>query len=88
MSGIAKSFKVAGAILEILFGLFSYLRLALQLFWGEYGQQIQVGLAILVLYLFGLSGRTFEFGKRTRKAFDSYLTKRLDSAFFRLIDIQ
>jgi hypothetical protein len=85
---IQKTLSVLAAIWEVLYGLFSYLRLALQLFWEEYGQQIHTGLAVFLLFVFDVSTETFAFGRKARVAFDKWLAQRLDSAFFRLVDIQ
>lgn len=85
---IQKTLKVLTAIWDVLYGLFSYLRLALELFWEEYGQQILTGFAVFLLFMFETSTRTFAFGRKARGAFDKWLAQRLDSAFFRLVDIQ
>lgn len=85
---IQKLLKVTSAIWTVFYGLLSYLRLALQLFWEEYGDQIHVGIAVFVLFVFELTGKTYTFGRKFRKDFDLWLSKRLDSAFFQLIDIQ
>lgn len=75
------------AIWNIVYGLFSYLRLALELFWEEYGEDIQICIVRFLFFSLECSGRTFLFGQQSRRHFDAWLARQLDSAFFQLIDI-
>lgn len=85
---IQNSLKAAEKAWDIFYGLFSYLYLALRLFWEEYGEDIQVGVVRAVFHTVDAVGNTYEFGRIFRKLFDEKLTKSLDSAFFRLVDVQ
>lgn len=76
------------AVGTILYGLFSYLYLALQLFWDEYGEEIQIGTVRFLFFLLEVTGKVYMFGQESRRYFDSWLGRKLDSAFFQLVDIQ
>lgn len=88
MNTFKQAVSILNTIWNIVWGLFSYLRLALELFWEEYGQEIQIGLVRFLFFSLETSGRVFLFGQKSRRYFDAWLTHQLDSAFFQLVDIQ
>lgn len=75
-------------IWNIVYGLFSYFRLALQLFWEEYGEEIQVGLVRFFFLTVDFSGEVLLTGRQARKNFENWLERKLDSAFFQLVEVQ
>lgn len=79
---------VLNVVWNIVFGLFSYLRLAFQLFWEEYGEEIQVGLVRFFFLTVDFSGEVYFFGRKARRSFDQWLERKLDSAFFQLVEVQ
>jgi hypothetical protein len=80
--------EIAKVIWNIAWGFISYLTLALQLFWDEYGETIQVGLVRFVFATVDFTGEVLLLGRKSRVHFDRWLTQRMDSAFFQLIDVQ
>lgn len=75
-------------IWQIVYGLFSYLYLALQLFWEEYGEEIQIVTVRFLFFLLEVTGKVYMLGQKSRRSFDTWLSRQLDSAFFQLVDIQ
>lgn len=73
---------------NIVWGFVSYLFLALQLFWEEYGETIQIGAVKTLFNLVDLAGETFLLGRKSRQRFEAWLSRQADSAFFRLVDVQ
>lgn len=80
--------ETLNVIWNIIWGFLSYIGLALSLFWEEYGETIQVGFVKFVFNSIDLAGKTLLLGQKSRRTLESWLSRRMDSAFFQLVDVQ
>lgn len=74
------------AALDVIEGFLSYVRLAAVLFWEEYGETIKVGAVRFVLLSMDATGEVLLLGRKTRAAFDHWLSQKADLAFYAMTE--